>query len=94
MEVGSLVMSVVPVLAAVSLVLPSASAVEARDKSGRLFGFERTAALSTEPAEAVMRAAEAFGQEDDITVVTLARTPVSDELAAELTGLGTKSSGG
>ena len=87
-------MSVVPVLAAVSLFLPSASVVEARDKSGRLFGFERTAALSTEPAEAVMRAAEAFGQEDDITVVTLARAPVSDELAAELTGLGTKSSGG
>jgi hypothetical protein len=60
--------------------------VEARDKSGRLFGFERTAALSLEPAEGVVTAAQAYGQEDDITVVTLARVPVPARLTAELTG--------
>ena len=48
--------------------------VEARDKAGVLFGFERTAALSIQPAEAIARAAEAFGQDDDITALTLART--------------------
>jgi serine phosphatase RsbU (regulator of sigma subunit) len=60
--------------------------VEARDESGQLFGFERTAALSARPAEEVMRTAQAFGQEDDITVVTLARVPVPAQLTAELAG--------
>jgi hypothetical protein len=45
--------------------------VEARDKTGTLLGFERSAALSIEPAEAIARAAQAFGQDDDITVLTL-----------------------
>jgi hypothetical protein len=48
--------------------------VEARDKAGALFGFDRTAALSLQPAEAIAQAAEAFGQDDDITALTLART--------------------
>jgi hypothetical protein len=48
--------------------------VEARDKFGALFGFERSASLSTQPAEAIAVAAQAFGQDDDITVLTLART--------------------
>jgi serine phosphatase RsbU (regulator of sigma subunit) len=47
--------------------------VEARDKAGTLFGFERAANLSTQPAEAIAQAAEVFGQDDDITVVTLQR---------------------
>jgi Stage II sporulation protein E (SpoIIE) len=47
--------------------------VEARAESGELFGFARTEALSTETAEKVARSAQAFGQEDDITVLTLAR---------------------
>ncbi len=47
--------------------------VEAREASGELFGFERTAAISVEPAEVVMNAAQAFGQDDDITVLTLTR---------------------
>jgi serine phosphatase RsbU (regulator of sigma subunit) len=45
--------------------------VEARNKQGELFGFERTRAISTEPAEKIAQAAQAFGQEDDITVVSL-----------------------
>ncbi len=53
--------------------------VEARDNAGTLFGFERSAALSIEPAEAIARTAQAFGQDDDITVLTLsyAGVPVS-----------------
>ena len=36
-----------------------------------LFGFDRTAAISNQSAEAIAQAAQAFGQEDDITVLTL-----------------------
>ena len=39
--------------------------------SKELFGFERTAAISTQSAEVIAHAAQAFGQEDDITVLTL-----------------------
>jgi hypothetical protein len=46
--------------------------VEARNPSGELFGFERTAAIASEPAERIVQAAQAFGQEDDITVLTVA----------------------
>jgi len=45
--------------------------VEARAASGELLGFERVKALTTQSAEAIMRAAESFGQDDDITVMTL-----------------------
>jgi len=38
-----------------------------------LFGFERAAAISAQPVEEVARAAQAFGQADDITVLTLKR---------------------
>jgi hypothetical protein len=53
------------------LTLLTDGVVEARDKDGALFGFERSAALSTQPAEAIASAAQAFGQEDDITALTL-----------------------
>ena len=46
--------------------------VEAQNASGELFGFERTREISTESASEIARAAEAFGQIDDITVLTLA----------------------
>jgi hypothetical protein len=55
--------------------------VEARSKSGELFGFERAAKLSSESAGTVASAAQAFGQEDDITALTLSFTP-SDVVAA------------
>jgi hypothetical protein len=44
---------------------------EARNKTGELHGFERTAAISTQSAEAIAHAAQAFGQDNDITVLTL-----------------------
>jgi len=43
--------------------------------SGELFGFDRTAAISKESAERVAQLAQAFGQEDDITVLTLTLAP-------------------
>ncbi len=48
--------------------------VEARAASGELLGFERTTALSAQSAEAVAEAAQGFGQDDDITVLTLTRS--------------------
>ena len=56
------------------LTLVTDGVVEARDKRGALFGFERTASLSAQSAEAIAQAAQAFGQEDDITTITLALT--------------------
>jgi hypothetical protein len=56
------------------LTLLTDGVIEARDKSGALFGFERAAALSMQPAEAIAQTAQAFGQDDDITVLTVACT--------------------
>jgi hypothetical protein len=52
--------------------LMSDGVVEARNPAtGELYGFERTAAISTQTAEAIAATAQAHGQEDDITVLTL-----------------------
>jgi phosphoserine phosphatase RsbU/P len=59
-----------------SLMLLSDGVIEAKGSNGELFGFERTAAISTQPAEEVAKAAQAFGQEDDITVLSLTFAPV------------------
>jgi serine phosphatase RsbU (regulator of sigma subunit) len=55
------------------LMLVTDGVVEAREKDGALFGFERTAALSVHSAESIADAAQQFGQDDDITVLTLQR---------------------
>ena len=47
--------------------------VEAQNEQGELFGFERGRSISTQPAAAIVEAARAFGQSDDITVVTIQR---------------------
>jgi hypothetical protein len=57
-----------------TLTFLSDGVVEARNAAGELFGFHRTAAISTQSAEQIARAAQRFGQEDDITVLTLAFT--------------------
>jgi hypothetical protein len=45
---------------------------EARNPTtGELFGFDRTAAISNQSAVEIAQRAQAFGQEDDITVLTL-----------------------
>jgi hypothetical protein len=56
------------------LTLVTDGVAEARGKSGALFGFERTAAISSQSADQIAKTAELFGQDDDITVLTLART--------------------
>jgi len=58
------------------LVVMSDGIVEARnEKDGELYGFDRLAALlGTKPtADEIARAAQRFGQEDDISVVSIAR---------------------
>ncbi len=53
------------------LTLLTDGVIEARGPQGELFGFERTQAISTQPAEEIAGVAQRFGQEDDITVLTL-----------------------
>jgi serine phosphatase RsbU (regulator of sigma subunit) len=53
------------------LTLVTDGVVEARNQAGDLFGFDRTAAVSSDSAEAISQAAQAFGQDDDITVLTI-----------------------
>jgi len=53
------------------LTLLTDGVVEARSTTGELFGFERAQAWSRKSAEQIVEAARAFGQDDDITVVTL-----------------------
>ena len=48
--------------------------VEARNPSGELFGFDRVHNLSNQSAFYVAEAAKDFGQDDDITVLTVKRT--------------------
>jgi len=43
---------------------------EAQTRTGELFGFERTRAVSTQQADRIAQAACTFGQSDDVTVVT------------------------
>ncbi len=58
-----------------TLTFLSDGVVEAQSPSGELYGFERTRALSTRSAEQIAAAAQAFGQHDDITVLTLHYAP-------------------
>jgi len=62
-----------------SLTFLSDGIVEARSASGELFGFDRALQLSNSGAKAIAEAAIDFGQEDDITVLTLTRLPVPDQ---------------
>jgi hypothetical protein len=56
-----------------TLTFLSDGVVEACSATGELFGFERTQAISAQKAEAIAEAAEEYGQQDDITVLTLTR---------------------
>jgi len=54
--------------------------VEARKANGELLGFERMAALTTKTAGEIVEAAQCWGQEDDITVLTVGLRPVAVEV--------------
>jgi serine phosphatase RsbU (regulator of sigma subunit) len=58
--------------AGTTLTLLTDGVVEAQNDKGELFGFDRAAAISSEPAQKVAAAAKTFGQQDDITVLSLA----------------------
>ena len=57
------------------LVLMSDGVAEARTHKGELYGFERLAPLTLRPAQEIATTAQMFGQDDDITVLTLACVP-------------------
>jgi len=50
--------------------------LEATSATGEIFGFDRTRAISNETAEKIAETAREFGQEDDITVLTLRIAPL------------------
>jgi len=58
---------------AIQMTLVSDGVVEAANNRGELFGFDRTREISRQPANAIAAAAEAWGQNDDITVVKVRR---------------------
>ncbi len=53
------------------IIFLSDGVVEATNAHGELFGFERTQQVSNEPARYIAQTAQRFGQNDDITVVSL-----------------------
>jgi len=53
--------------------------IEAQNSSGELFGFQRGCEISMQPAAKIVAAAKSFGQQDDITVVSITR---EDTIAA------------
>jgi serine phosphatase RsbU (regulator of sigma subunit) len=50
--------------------------VEARNSTGELFGFDRTREISSRSAQQIANEAVAFGQQDDITVLTISLAAV------------------
>ena len=60
-------------IAAAPLTLVSDGVIEAANPKGELFGFDRARDISTRPASEIAEAARAWGQTDDITVVTVRR---------------------
>ncbi len=58
-----------------TLTFLSDGVVEAQDIGGQLFGFDRMKAISAQSAEQIAAAAQAHGQQDDITVLTLQFAP-------------------
>jgi hypothetical protein len=70
-----------------SLTFLSDGIVEARNAAGELFGFDRTLRLSNSGPKAIAQAAIDFGQDDDITVVTLTRLEESEQPAIQPSAL-------
>jgi hypothetical protein len=56
------------------ITLLSDGVVEARNAKGELLGFDRMAALTAKPAAEIADTAQRWGQEDDITVLSVTRT--------------------
>ncbi|HEU5351176.1 MAG TPA: SpoIIE family protein phosphatase [Terracidiphilus sp.] len=63
------------------LLLLSDGVVEAQQPTGELFGFDRVHNLSNQSAFYIADAAKSFGQEDDITVLTVRRVTEVEAVA-------------
>jgi serine phosphatase RsbU (regulator of sigma subunit) len=57
--------------------------VEAMNSGNELFGFDRACTISNQPAAAIAQQAQAFGQNDDITVLSIEFAGAPSEAAAE-----------
>ena len=64
------------------ILMLSDGVVEARKPTGELFGFDRVHNLSNQSAFYIADAAKSFGQEDDITVLTVRRSAEAGAVAA------------
>jgi hypothetical protein len=64
-----------------TLTLISDGVVEARDKNGRLLGFDRMVALTSQSATEIANVAQRWGQEDDITVLRVSFSVVRSGVA-------------
>ena len=67
-----------------SLTFLSDGVVEAQSATGELFGFDRTRVISQRSAEQIAVEAQRFGQQDDITVLTLTRLAAGEESRTEV----------
>jgi serine phosphatase RsbU (regulator of sigma subunit) len=56
------------------LTFVSDGVIEATNPQGELYGFDRARTISNQPASTIAEAALQFGQEDDITVLSVIRT--------------------
>jgi hypothetical protein len=63
------------------LTLLTDGVIEARNQQGELLGFDRMRELTGHPASEIVRRAQRFGQEDDITVLTLTCVSVPASVA-------------
>ena len=64
------------------LTFVSDGVVEATNEHRELFGFDRTRAISNRSASAIAQTAKQFGQEDDITVLTITLAPALEAALA------------
>jgi hypothetical protein len=60
------------------LTFVSDGVVEATSEKRELFGFERTQAISTQSSQAIAEAARQFGQQDDISVLSVTLVPAPE----------------
>ncbi len=67
------------------LTFVSDGVVEAANEKRELFGFARTLAISQQSAHAIAEAAKQFGQQDDISVLSVTRSGVRE---AAIAGVG------
>ena len=74
------------------LTLYTDGVIETTNADGELYGFERVTALllaDRPDAESIAKTAQAFGQEDDTTVLTITRLPTHDAYEAAIVSLAT-----